>query len=103
MPLDGTTYIETTTTEPSVEGLIAWLRTQDLTTEYEYCRTGDCLLHRYLRTIVEMRPNGGVGGWDWYGGDGVDHKLPHGLNKISVVKPHTYAAALKRAEEYSNV
>ena len=34
---------------PSLDGLIAWLETQDENESYQYGDAGDCLISRYLR------------------------------------------------------
>ena len=55
MPLDDTTkhYAlaqEDTTADPfTLPALIAWLRTQEPATEYDFMSTDDCLLCRYIR------------------------------------------------------
>lgn len=96
MPRDLQSY--EVTAEPTLTGLIGWLRTQDPTTDYDYMSNGDCLLHRYLRTLVEMPDYYGVGGDRWYDAAGNQSPLPKCLDIVARSFPYTYGAALKRAE-----
>jgi hypothetical protein len=38
------------TTMPSLEGLIAWLETQDLSTSYNYFAPYNCVMGRYIQS-----------------------------------------------------
>lgn len=42
---------------PDLDGLIAWLRTQDGATEYDHMSIHDCLLCRFASVILQRRSN----------------------------------------------
>jgi hypothetical protein len=98
MPFDGRTQDH----EPeifSVEGLAAWLRTQDPATEYIFCSSRHCLAARYLverlrverskvaRTVSDLGKS-----YEAVFGGAV------GYSRIAVAFPRTYGAALERCE-----
>lgn len=86
----------------SLEGLIAWLETQDPATEYCYHKNGDCLLHRYFRNNGIAMPVGhGVGGTFIHTADFRRIDLSEELAAVPRCEPHTYAAALDRARALS--
>ena len=87
MPLDGKVEQHTKPDIFSLEGLVEWLRGQDLDTGYDYwSRKGDCLLHAYLKDCVgKITPQA----------DTTIHRV---LGQVAVWRPHTYRAALARAE-----
>jgi hypothetical protein len=80
----------------SVEALADWLRTQPGETSYDYCDNGGCLNYRFFK--ASGLPVSGVGSTVWTDKDGGRHPLPVELDHIAVWEPHTYAAALERAE-----
>ena len=96
MPLDGT-YYETKPDVFSVEGFVAWLRTQDPAARYDYQNcNGGCLIGRYLVAVTgKMWRDHGL---SW--GD-ISRDYPV-LNRIAVKEPWTYGAALERALAYGD-
>jgi len=90
MPFDGRVKdYETKADVFSLEGLIAWLETQNPETEYDYTDISDCLLTRWMRASGQ-RDFGFSGSPD------------HTANRFTVAAgnfPHTYGAALRRARK----
>lgn len=101
MPFDGRTFKETKPDVFSLEGLIAWLETQDAEVAYCYHDSGRCLHGRYLTAIGISFS--GVGGDYWRSHDGAKHPLPggDGTNYLHVASrlPYTFGAALERARD----
>lgn len=78
----------------SLEGLAAWLETQDPRKSYSYCDTGACLLHQYFSAAgvpVDL-----VGGYTWDDTHGREHDLSVNFRYVSREYPHDMAAALSR-------
>lgn len=82
-------------TEPSLEGLIAWLETKPPETTYNFmtCR-GTCLYGQYMTAI----------GIDWNSTDSKHKPTPYiytvkgiGTQHIASHEPNTFGAALERA------
>lgn len=67
--------------------LAAWLRTQDLSADYDYRSPTDCMLLRYFRAKSNINPQGAFN-------DLPDH---HPFKRIALAEPQTYGAALERA------
>lgn len=88
MPFDGKNFQQTKPNVFSLEGLIAWLETQDPATGYDWhnCQ-GDCLIGHY----------GSAMGVDWH----KIHDVAFGDGWLRVASslsgPATYGAALERA------
>ena len=81
----------------SVEGLVAWLETQDGATEYEYGSGHDCLLCRYFRARgVPVMEGTFMGGWSWLDKDGQMHPLPDPLRDLA--QGSNYGEVLARAK-----
>ena len=81
----------------SVEGLVAWLETQDPTTEYGYQSSNDCLLCRYLRARgVPLSETASMGGSGWWDRDGGIHRLPSSLRVLA--HGSNYGEVLARAK-----
>lgn len=82
----------------SLEGLAAWLETQDGATEYSYSDIGDCLLCRYFRCVGKSVRR--VSPAYWVDTNGDNHKYPSSLDEaaasIEINGFKTYAAALDR-------
>lgn len=105
--LDGKTFKQAETksdlSKPSLEGLVAWLETQNPSTVYCYADIGDCLYHRYL-TAIGM-PVSSVGGAWWTDLAGRKHPLPGETEflhespsaLLPQESPRTFGAALTRA------
>ncbi len=90
MPFDSKDFVETKPDVFSLEGLIAWLETQDPATTYCWVDGGHCLLAQYAKAVgstylkVTVGLNGGR------------HGEPDG---IAILRPWTYGAALERARK----
>jgi len=97
MPLDQTTYIETTPDVFSLDGLLVWLETQPGETEWSYYDTRDCLLYRYFRT--RGVPTKSCGGKWQRDPEGNKHTLPRALADVAVQGGRTYASALDCARK----
>lgn len=86
MPFDSTP-----TTKPdvfSLEGLAAWLETEDGATEYDYWNAeGKCLIGRYLHSCNVFDFSAGY----------LKFANPDARVQIAGARPWTYAAALRRA------
>jgi len=99
MPFDSKDFVETKPDVFSLEGLIAWLETQDPATRYDYGDVVLCALGQY--TLAQ----GGsiIGGVRGYviGEQSIpctfSDGLPDRLWKTVSENPHTYGAALERA------
>jgi len=72
---------ETEVKHPSLEGLAAWLRTQEPETEYEGGDIYDCLLCRYFRAAGV--PFKAMGIWTYSTQNRAVARLPAGLNNIA--------------------
>lgn len=81
----------------SLEGLIAWLETQDQWTTYPFTDSRDCVLARWAASHGYSRTVGGnsytYGKWIFWRVDLSRFK------DIAVGSPHTYATALQRARQ----
>ena len=93
---------ETKPQVPSLRGLVAWLETQDPTTEYDWaCTNGGCLMGLYATSVgicyKDMCTWPQDGGRPYYercnnnGGGGPYSGI------IAISKPRTFGAALERA------
>lgn len=71
--------------ELTIEAIVAWLRTQPQNREYTWQDPAFCLVGQYLAD------NGSSWGFHHYS------DIPH-YNEIAETKPHTFGAALERAE-----
>jgi hypothetical protein len=98
MFLDEKKHGEAATKTPSLRGLIAWLETQDPTTEYRWGNiSGGCLIGRYGASIgytmgdmCRNRPESDLTYYDICVGD---------TRAVALRMPHTFGAALDRARE----
>jgi hypothetical protein len=84
----------------SVEGLIAWLETQDPTTPYNYGDNNDCLLARYFRAsgFHLARCTSHRFCYSRFALPRMfSTKIPIEMNGIAVEQGWTYGAALARA------
>ncbi len=98
MPFDGKPEaFETKPDAFSIEGLIAWLETQNPSAEYNYADTGNCLYCQYLRSRgVDVAH---LGGFTYVDSKGKIHSL--GIFADLVIEaetPWTFGAALVRAK-----
>jgi hypothetical protein len=76
--------------EPTIEGLVAWLETQDPETTYYWYSGKECVIGLYLRTLGYS----GVG--DIGCGEYVKLESPY---HIGHHEPHTFGAALARSRK----
>jgi hypothetical protein len=93
MPFDNTNYVETRPDTFSLDGLIAWLETQDPETKYNYANcSGGCLIGRYLiATTGKM--------WHEHGLRWRDICRHHPqLGDAAAGSHHTYGGGLTRAK-----
>lgn len=102
MPLDQGNWTETKSEVFSLEGLIAWLETQNPSEEYCWGSTGECLFARYGEAFSMQRGN------DAYR-FAIEsfHKMPlkevnnlflgEPFIPVSTGKPRTFGGALARA------
>ena len=105
MPFDGNPIdYETKPDVFSLEGLIAWLETQEPETQYDYCDPRGCLLCSYFRargidvntlTILGIRT---------FGGDTLRYPeiLADAAGNGVSIDQHTYGHALARAKALLN-
>ena len=97
MPFDGEISDYAKPDVFSVEGLLAWLDTQDPATEYDYFDTDDCLLCRYGRARgLKVK---------WAGGNSIRigrirHEVFPENTFIACADPWTYGAAAQRCRDY---
>lgn len=91
MPFDGENFQQTKPEVFSLEGLAAWLETQDPATAYRFRDvTGNCLIGRYARAMgqewIPLHRQAMDQGW---------------LGRVctGVLGPETYGGALQRARE----
>ena len=99
MPFDGTKFTETKPDVFSLEGLVAWLETQDPAREYRFWNyNGGCLLSIYL---AEHGQPFGSGDPDKYSKIARVTRGDVGADYIDVAydRPHIYGAALDRARK----
>lgn len=88
---------ETKDEPETLEHLIEWLRQQNPNETYCYCDNGRCLLAQYYASLGYEN----VSVTDvYFRHDNLQEKkyLPDRFNCIAVVLPHTFGAALRRAE-----
>lgn len=80
----------------SLEGLIAWLETQDPATEYDFTDcAGGCLIGQYLlATTGKMWREHGLSWSD------INNRVPFFQN-VAIDRPYTHGAALTRARALS--
>ena len=102
MPFDGKPEQFAKPDVSSLDGIIAWLKTQPGETEYEFfCRDGACLIDRYLNTL-NPRPSYD----EWVAcaaaklgmpGTPCDPNGTVAFQYFAMYSPRTYSAALARA------
>lgn len=79
--------------------LIEWLKTKDPRGRYEYVPAQTCLLAQYAQ-YVSGDDGCFVSPWTHFGGDRRKRgSLPPGWDDVSSCRPHTFGAALERAEK----
>lgn len=87
--------------QPSLEGLIEWLKVQDPDATYRYTSaTGNCLLFRYFKSIG--LPIESINDRYWTDVQGTEHRILDVLNVVALCAPRvnsgspftTYGSAL---------
>lgn len=86
----------------SLAGFIAWLKTQDQNTQYDWHSTTDCLAARYLRAMKYELPSGHGYGIIFANPKEKLHCLAYGLICSDVCGKSTYGAALERAHHVAD-
>lgn len=81
----------------SLEGLRDWLKTKPSGGEYPWHDITGCLMCQYfdhigVKYLAVCRHH-------WLGNDGVEHMTPPGFAEVAATFPHTYGAAIARAEK----
>ena len=80
----------------AIEALTDWLEKKPEDKVYNYGSCRGCLLYKYLKDIG--LPIRSVSTKYWWDEDYITHNLPPGFDDISIDRPHTYGAALRRAK-----
>ena len=99
MPFDQANYPDTKTAVFSLEGVIEWLRGEDLDTEYCWVLGGHCLWANYGKAMGL----GGAGGSPYLEvmdgfGHGRNERSGEPFNHLASTPPHTYRAAIAKAK-----
>lgn len=83
----------------TLSGLIAWLDTKQPNEGYNYSDINDCLLSQYFRSRGYIGAFCAPGSMSAFG-IFVTRRVPSALDRVAIVRPWTFGAALERARQH---